>query len=466
MSGPLEARGAVRPGLDRPAGATSSALWFGLAGLLLLFAGLAADTFRTLRNVDDAGRGLRMETRRRDGQLDRLRADIYRSSTVLRDHLLEPDDRRAMAQKAELEHLRGQISEDLRSYEQEMPPTEKEAVRQLRLRVESYWAAMQPALSWNAPERRAAGGRFLVDTVIPLRTEMVELTRQITRLNERDLDAAEERVRAVQTHFRNRMAATSAGALVLGLLVGGATIRRVRRLEAETAARFEEVEEARLELQNLSARLESAQEEERKRIACELHDEVGQGMSAMLVELGRAEAAPDGASRAERLASARRMAESSVGMVRNLALKLRPSMLDDLGLVAALRWQGREMARRHGLAVKMITDDVTDELPESYRTCLYRGVQEALHNCAKHAHAGQARVVVQQDSEGVSVTVQDDGVGFDPREEKGMGLLGMEERVRRLGGEFSIASSPGGGTVLAIRLPLPAGKPAESEKRG
>lgn len=139
---------------------------------------------------------------------------------------------------------------------------------------------------------------------------------------------------------------------------------------------------------------------------------------------------------------------------------LRPSMLDDLGLVAALRWQAREVTRRYGLKVKMVTEEIADELPDSHRTCLYRVVQEALHNCAKHSKASQVRVVVHQGQDGLSLTVQDDGVGFDPVQEKGMGLLGMEERITRLGGSFSIGSQPGKGTVLTIHLPLVDGKPA------
>ena len=130
---------------------------------------------------------------------------------------------------------------------------------------------------------------------------------------------------------------------LLGLVLGAVSIRRVQHLEREAKARYEEVEEAHRELQKLSDRLVAAQEEERRNLSRELHDEIGQGMSAMLVELGRVEAAPDSETRGERLTSVRRMAEASVGMVRNMALLLRPSMLDDLGLVAALRWQAREV---------------------------------------------------------------------------------------------------------------------------
>jgi len=421
---------------------------------------MAIDATTSLRDVEVTTAALRTESRKRDGLLDQLRADIYRSATVVRDYLLELDGARAENHRAELELLRTRIDDTLRLYEQKLPDTEKDAFEDLRSRVESYWKSLAPALQWDAAVRRAKGGSFLQDVIMPFRAEVLQLTRQVTALNERDLDAGEERIRAVQSRFRQRVAIISVFALVLGLILVAVSIRRVQRLEREAKARYEEVEEARRELQKLSDRLVNAQEEERRNLSRELHDEIGQAMSAMLVELGRLEAAPDSETRGERLTSIRRMAEASVGMVRNMALLLRPSMLDDLGLVSALRWQAREVTRRSGLKVKMVADEIAEDLPDSHRTCIYRVVQEALNNCARHSQATQVRVVVHRDRDGLSVTVQDDGIGFEPSREKGMGLLGMEERVERLGGRFSIESKPGNGTVLWIHFPLTNGGPA------
>ena len=452
--------GSIRKAVGRLLSAPASVLWIGFTGLLLLMAVMAVDATRSLRDVEVTTAVLRTESRNRDGLLDQLRADIYRSATVVRDYLLELDGARAESQKAELELLRARIDDNLRIYELDLPDIEKDGFQDLRSRIASYWKSMAPALQWDAAARRTKGGRFLQDVIMPFRAEVVQLTRQVTVLNERDLDAGEARIRAVQSRFRRRVAVISVLALLLGLILGAVSIRRVQHLEREAKARYEEVEEARGELQKLSGRLVTAQEEERRSLSRELHDEIGQGMSAMLVELGRVEAAPDSETRGERLTSVRRMAEASVGMVRNMALLLRPSMLDDLGLVAALRWQAREVTRRSGLNVKMVADEIAEDLPDSHRTCVYRVVQEALNNCARHSQATQVRVVVHRDREGLSVTVQDDGIGFEPSREKGMGLLGMEERVERLGGLFSIASKPGNGTVLSILFPLAGGGPA------
>ena len=137
-----------------------------------------------------------------------------------------------------------------------------------------------------------------------------------------------------------------------------------------------------------------------------------------------------------------------------MALLLRPSMLDDLGLVAALDWQGREVSRRSDAEVQVDAEGVSAGLPDEYKTAIYRLVQEALHNAARHARANNIRVSVRQSGDRINVEVTDDGAGFDPQRTRGMGILGMEERAKRLGGTMSIESRPGAGTTLRFELPV------------
>jgi signal transduction histidine kinase len=181
-------------------------------------------------------------------------------------------------------------------------------------------------------------------------------------------------------------------------------------------------------------------------------------MSALLVELGNlASALPPGdAALAARVQSAKRLAENNVVVLRNLSLLLRPSMLDDLGLIPALKWQAREVARRSGIKVKVNAEDAADDLPDEYRTAIFRVVQEALHNVTRHSKATQVTIAVMSGAEGVSVRIQDNGAGFQTQE-KGMGVLGMEERIRHLRGTFRIDSRPGGGTSVEVELPLATG---------
>jgi signal transduction histidine kinase len=155
------------------------------------------------------------------------------------------------------------------------------------------------------------------------------------------------------------------------------------------------------------------------------------------------------------LESIRTHADSSVNAIRNIALLLRPSMLDDLGLIPALEWQAREVSRRNGVLVKVTDENMPDTLPDDIRTCIYRVVQQALHNVATHAGAHSASVNVRREGGSLILIVEDDGSGFDPSRTKGMGLLGMEERVKQLGGRLTISSVPGKGTRLSVTLPLP-----------
>jgi signal transduction histidine kinase len=152
--------------------------------------------------------------------------------------------------------------------------------------------------------------------------------------------------------------------------------------------------------------------------------------------------------------SIKKLAEASVNVIRNMTLLLRPSMLDDFGLIPALEWQAREVSKRTGLRVHVTARESAAELPDEHKTCIYRVVQEALHNCARHSHARSVKVVVDQEPRKIVLTVDDDGRGFDSGRVRGLGLVGMEERVHHLGGTFRIRSVPGAGTKLAVELPL------------
>jgi signal transduction histidine kinase len=156
---------------------------------------------------------------------------------------------------------------------------------------------------------------------------------------------------------------------------------------------------------------------------------------------------------AVRLQEAKQLAERTLMSVRDLAMGLRPAMLDDLGLGPALEWQGREFSRRSGVPVEVQVDGVVDALPDHHRTCIFRIVQEALTNCARHAQAKSIRVMAHGGPGAVFLSVQDDGVGFAGSEGRGLGLIGIEERARELGGSVTLRSEPGKGTTLRVELP-------------
>jgi len=367
----------------------------------------------------------------------------------MRDYLLEPDVSKADAHKSSLNKDRSEMEAALEAYAKRLSPSEVDTYGVLTRELKDYWRVLEPALRWDTAERRSRSYAFLRDEVLPRRMAMVAIADQIASLNERQLNADNLQLEALFSQFRIRLTETLIATLGLGLLLAAVSMVRILRLERES-------EEARRELKELSARLVQVQENERRAISRELHDEVGQSLSALLVGLSNLSAAVPPTAAVEmniHIAGIRDLAQNCVRVVRNIALLLRPSMLDDLGLVPALEWQAREVSRNYGIRVNVAADGVSDQLSEELKTCIYRIVQEALHNCVRHSGASVVRISVKQDSGGVSVLIQDDGHGFRPEMERGLGLVGIEERVTHLGGTFRIDSHVGRGTLLAITLP-------------
>jgi signal transduction histidine kinase len=440
--------------MQRP-GSSDRVVFMGFAGLLILMSALAFDSARQMRDVTVRSSALRKESRDHDALLDQVRTDSYRLATLVRDYVLESDESRADSQKAELLALRSHIEEALNRYAANAPRGEEQAIGDLREHARSYWDSFAMVLDWRGSARRQQGETILRTTIVPKRDGVVQFVKQVSALDNRTLDAAEERIQLMEERFRSRVSAISILALLLGIALAAAVVYKVKRLGAEAASQFNEVQKTKEDWKRLSDRLVAVQEDERRKVSRELHDDLGQAMSAMLMELTKAESAPPGSQRLrDELAAVRKLAEENVVKVRNMALLLRPAMLDELGLVPALRWHVREVARRSGLKVRLIADELDDDLPDSSRTCIYRVVQEALNNCVKHAQAKEVRVVMQRDGQGLTIAVHDDGVGFDPERNKGLGLLGMMERVSVLGGRFYIESQPGLGTVLSTFIPV------------
>jgi PAS domain S-box-containing protein len=224
---------------------------------------------------------------------------------------------------------------------------------------------------------------------------------------------------------------------------------------------FDEVRCGRQRMQALSRQLLRAQEEERRHIARELHDEIGQSLSAVLINLQRAMRSPDVRSSAPCLKESEGLIELVLDQVRNLSLDLRPSVLDDLGLVASLRWYLGRVTQRAGLVGRLSANPPDIRSGPEIETACFRITQEALTNVVRHARARQVEIRLARRGEHLELIVRDDGVGFDvaaARQRAGhgasLGLLGMQERVALLGGRIAIDAAPGRGTTVQIRLPL------------
>lgn len=235
----------------------------------------------------------------------------------------------------------------------------------------------------------------------------------------------------------------------------------------ENARLFAAIAESREQLRTLSAQIVQAQEEERRRLARELHDEIGQALTAITLDLGMlAQLIPKGDERLQRaLEDAQTLSQNALEEVRRLSVELRPAILDDLGLVPALRWTLDRHMERTGVQGRFEVIGLEGRLPGEIETVCYRAVQEALTNVARHASARTiaVRLELERDGRTVHLTISDDGVGFDVhqalhRAQTGgsLGLLGLRERVELLGGHLDIRSRPGRGTTVEVRLPVSA----------
>lgn len=436
---------------------TRRLLLVGFGGLLLLLAFTGLNALSVLRRIEVRSETIREDYFNRGRILEQLRSDIYLSGTYVRDLLLEQDPTLADRHREELQDVRKRVQSNIAAYSAILRGEERDPFRQFTTEVASYFESLRPALEWNATQRQALGYAFMKNSLLPRRMVIVQLADQIGAVNEKQMEAGNQHIVNLFSSFRRSLILLLVLTLGCGSLLAGGSFGRILRLERLSAARFEEVEHARAALRELSARLIAVQESDRKSLSRELHDEIGQSLSALLLGIGNVAAIlspdSDGEARAQ-LYELRGLAERTVAAVRDMSLLLRPSMLDDLGLIAAVQWQAREISRTTSVSVQVDAESVPEDLPDEHRTCIYRIVQEALRNVVRHARAKNVRIRLEQSGDNLALTIQDDGEGFVPDREKGLGLLGMEERVTHLQGSFHIESSPRGGTSIRVELPL------------
>jgi two-component system, NarL family, sensor histidine kinase UhpB len=235
----------------------------------------------------------------------------------------------------------------------------------------------------------------------------------------------------------------------------------IERLGDTMNTMLDVLQEHRGLLQKLSEQVLAAQEDERKRIARELHDETAQALTTLLIHLKILERARNATETRGQIQELRQLTADTLEAVRKLAVELRPATLDDLGLLAALEayteGYGARVSMRVGFAARGFQDG-DSRLQPQVELVLYRVVQEALTNAAKHAQAGTVRVELNRSPEEVIATITDDGQGFDVEDmmrsrERGLGLFGMQERLALVQGQLLIDSQPGRGTRVEARVP-------------
>jgi signal transduction histidine kinase len=432
-------------------------LGFGLTLGLWVFAGwYFTDRISTVQRDSEA---INARYMRAQEVLTTARSEVLFGSLSVRDALLDPNPG-ATERTTGMVHDKLQLVDAmLRQYVPILDSQSEHArVERLRIEISDLNDHMRQVLEQNV--RSTEQARALLNSkVIPQRELVLRVSDEVQALNRtafvrQQTDIAEV-YRSTQRRLWTQLGFALAASLAIALL---ATIY-AGRLEARLRQQHEREEKHSDDLQRLSAKLIAAQEEERRGIARELHDELGQVLSAIKVEIAIARRGLEGVPAYTTLTDAESMADSALTTVRDLSRLLHPAMLDDLGLPAAVDSYLRGFGTRYGLRVELLIDRMDDRLQPETEVTAYRVIQEALTNVARHAQAQSCRVYLQRLAATVLITIEDDGIGFDAEEatrpdlRTGLGLLGIRERASLLRGTMRLESTRGAGTRLTVELP-------------
>jgi signal transduction histidine kinase len=443
-------------------------------GLILVLWAIAGYSFtRGIGEVEQRTAALQERLTVSEQLLGSVRVQVLLGSVYLRDALMDIQPGRTSYYRAELLAIRKGIDEALRRYVALVnSPVEREMCDRLRGEVASFWETALIVLDGDTLGQGGDAQAFLRARVIPKRQVIFDVSESVQSLHRRGFASQQMEMIRIYRAMQMRAGITSVLALVLSLAIASFVLAYTGRLESRIREQQARDAQNASALQRLSARLVDAQEEERRVIARELHDEVGQALTAIKMELSMAGRAIDHQPGPASLDNAQAIADRALHMVRDLSRLLHPRMLEDLGLVTALEAYLRDFATRTGISADLVHDGVEERLESHVEITAYRIVQEALTNIARHSGASTCVVFVERLPAALAVTVEDNGRGFDPArvaaERGGVGLLGIEERTAGFRGTYKLDSRPGGGTRLRVELPVSgaANRPVERVSGG
>jgi signal transduction histidine kinase len=437
-------------------------------GFALIFALWLLSGYDLLTRVTDVQtRTADVGDRYTDGEeaLAAVRAQVLLASVYLRDSLLDDHPEMLSYYAEQLDQTRQAIDRAVARYVPvEDSGANRKYVATLVEQLDDFWLKVTGVLAWDNETRERYAQDVLRSEIIPGRQMIIGVTERIRELNRETFTEQQAILHVLYLRMQRRVWETGGLAILLSLAVAVLVTRHVSRLEGRIRRQQERDAQSTRDLQRLSTKLVNAQEEERRVIARELHDEVGQALTAIKVQLALLGRNRDGseAAASATLDDARGIADHALQAVRDLSHLLHPSLLDNMGLPAALDWFLRGFERRTGIQTKLVHSRIDERLAAPIETCCYRIVQEACANVTRHARASNCRVYLRRTGDVIVLTVEDDGQGFDAGQRaggaKGLGLLGIQERAVGFRGTFRIDSAPGKGTRLTVELPaLPRG---------
>jgi signal transduction histidine kinase len=465
----------VIPGLSsllprfRPESSIRGVLIAGFAVVFGLWVLSGYELVRLLRAVEERTAAEHEAAQRAARLLSTIRTNVLLGSIYLRDAIIDNRSVNADGYERELNQIRGEVERLLpRSLVDIASAQEREHWAQLQAELAQFWKSRELAFSSGTPLDTSEAAAVLRRRVVPARTTILQIIDRLSELQVLSQQRHEEEISVLYGELRRRLLAIGALAILVGLLVAILATHYVGRLERQIEERQAGEQRSRRDLERLSARLVTVQEEERRSLSRELHDEVGQALTAIKMDVAVALRGVDGLRHVEpgaRIASwledARSITENTLQSVRDLSQLLHPSMLDDFGLPHALRSYLRTFSQRTGIYAQLTDHGMEQRLPQEVEVCVYRIAQEALTNVARHSGARSAVIRLSHMEGELDLTIEDDGKGVDrpmpgshSPSTRGLGIIGMRERTQALGGTFVLEPRQSGGTRVAVRLPL------------
>jgi signal transduction histidine kinase len=435
-----------------------------VAGFAVVFALWLFSGYELVRGLQQVERGVadaQVKSTDAERALSKVRTNVLVGSIYLRDGLI---DSGAVTQG----YYRDQITQNRLEIEQVIPayvavitsPLERKYASDLETALTQYWTSLDLVL--NGPARSPTQGIGIVRrVVVPARENILKILDTLSALQQLERQQHDVVISLLYRDVRLRVLGFGGLAIAAGILVAALASAYVGRLQREIEAQRQAERQNRHDLERLSARLVSAQEEERRSLARELHDAVGQALTAIKMEMGVAMRAMESDSRARTaLEDARSIAETTLQSVRDLSQFLHPSTLDDFGLPDTVAAYLKGFSKRTGIRAQLTSQGMEDRLSSDHEVCVFRIVQEATTNIAKHSGARACTVTLARSEAMLQVTIEDDGRGMDSSEiiggepRRGLGLIGMRERAQALSGTLAIDSHRDRGTRIVVTLPV------------
>lgn len=439
-------------------------LWLGLCVSLTIFVVFAVYTIHEIRWLQDFQVNVVQKNRKASLQLLRLQDDAYKLAVSLRDMTLPESRYPIFYWKGEFTRVQQDMDEALRlegQYAASTPPGDEKR-RQLRDILDDFWLSADEAFSL-ADQGHEATARYMIRSQLENKRETIStIVSSLLTLNDQAQTEAGERVSLVYGKVKQDILVLIGILFLLSLGTGLYTLSANRKTFDRLHHLAEQLQAKSEELRRLSWKLIDVQEKTLRQVARDLHDEFGQILTAIGVMLGRAsqKALDKDPVFVQDVTAVKKIVEDTLQSVRAESQIFRPAILDDFGLGQTLEWFVDQFSRQTGIQVHY-KGNFSDGLPPPEDAIhLYRIVQEALNNVARHSAAKEAWVTVKEVGSGLDLEVRDNGVGFVAGPEnnrvagKGIGLMGMRERAEHLRGTFSVRSAPQRGTVVSVRIPL------------